>query len=695
MEISIRWLLIVWITFVGRLQALQIGVGIADVTGPSVGIPFMGYANIDQKGQGIHLRQFSRAFIVSEHNQNFVFISVDCGMIGNGLRKEVLKKLGQKFEDLYTVNNVMISGTHTHSAPGGFLMDFLFDVSTLGFNQETYSALTKGIVLSVERAHQNLKPGRIYKSVGILLNANINRSPTAYKENPEAERAKYEYDVDKQMVQLKFIDDNNKPMGMISWFAVHPTSMNYTNTLISTDNVGYASILFEKKMNPKGSLIGKGPFVAAFASTNLGDVSPNIMGARCQLTGNECEPNSSRCGNEKDLCIANGPGQDMFESTKIIAERLYGKALELWNSKSTEVTGDIRTIHQYVHMPSQTAKYTDPITKISKIVTGCLPAMGHSFAAGTTDGPGLFSFKQSQTMPDNPLWNMLTSTLATPSLNQTTCHGIKPILLTTGEMKFPFQWQPDIVSTQLALVGKIAIVCVPGEFTTMSGRRLRTALRKALQLEKDTDVIIAGLCNTYSDYITTPEEYQVQRYEGASTIFGPYTLPLYISQFEKLASKLKGVRGDMISPGPTPAEFFNKLISLAPPVVFDNPQWDYNFGDCTQQPPASVKIGSTVSVKFVAGHPRNNLRHEDTYLTVELLDGDWTVIATDADWETKFIWRRLSFFAGTSEVEIKWTIEPHVKPGYYRIRHFGTFKYISGSKEEYNGTTQVFKVTKF
>ena len=76
-------------------------------------------------------------------------------------------------------------------------------------------------------------------------------------------------------------------------------------------------------------------------------------------------------------------------------------------------------------------------------------------------------------------------------------------------MKFPFQWQPDIVSTQLALIGKIAIACVPGEFTTMSGRRLRIALRKALSLEKDVDVIIAGLCNTYSDYITTPEEYQV------------------------------------------------------------------------------------------------------------------------------------------------------------------------------------------
>ena len=41
-------------------------------------------------------------------------------------------------------------------------------------------------------------------------------------------------------------------------------------------------------------------------------------------------------------------------------------------------------------------------------------------------------------------------------------------------------------------------------------------------------VVIAGLTNTYSSYVTTWEEYQVQRYEGASTIYGPHTLDAYI-----------------------------------------------------------------------------------------------------------------------------------------------------------------------
>lgn len=44
----------------------------------------------------------------------------------------------------------------------------------------------------------------------------------------------------------------------------------------------------------------------------------------------------------------------------------------------------------------------------------------------------------------------------------------------------------------------------------------------------DTHLVIAGLTNTYASYITTFEEYGVQRYEGASTLYGPHTLDAYI-----------------------------------------------------------------------------------------------------------------------------------------------------------------------
>ena len=49
---------------------------------------------------------------------------------------------------------------------------------------------------------------------------------------------------------LKFVDTEGHPLGVISWFPVHCTSMNNSNRLISGDNKGYAAYVFEKEMNP-------------------------------------------------------------------------------------------------------------------------------------------------------------------------------------------------------------------------------------------------------------------------------------------------------------------------------------------------------------------------------------------------------------------------------------------------------------
>lgn len=91
--------------------------------------------------------------------------------------------------------------------------------------------------------------GKIYLSRTVVLNANINRSPTSYLRNPAEERAQYEHDVDKELTQLRFVDEENNILGAFNWYAVHATSMNNTNKLVSSDNVGYASLLLEKEYN--------------------------------------------------------------------------------------------------------------------------------------------------------------------------------------------------------------------------------------------------------------------------------------------------------------------------------------------------------------------------------------------------------------------------------------------------------------
>ena len=57
----------------------------------------------------------------------------------------MLQNLEKEFGSLYTEKNVMISATHSHSTPGGFMLHMLFDITTFGFVQETFDAMVKGI----------------------------------------------------------------------------------------------------------------------------------------------------------------------------------------------------------------------------------------------------------------------------------------------------------------------------------------------------------------------------------------------------------------------------------------------------------------------------------------------------------------------------------------------------------------------
>lgn len=71
----------------------------------------------------------------------------------------------------------------------------------------------------------------------------------------------------------------------------------------------------------------------------------------------------------------------------------------------------------------------------------------------------------------------------------------------------------------MAVLCLLILLVVFAEFTTMAGRRLRNAVRMVLtsgrnnELGNNVHIVIAGLTNTYSQYVTTYEEYQVQRYE--------------------------------------------------------------------------------------------------------------------------------------------------------------------------------------
>ncbi|EGW01194.1 Neutral ceramidase, partial [Cricetulus griseus] len=434
-----------------NFSGYYIGVGRADCTGQVSDINLMGYGKRGQNARGLLTRLYSRAFILVEPDgsNRMAFVSVELGMISQRLRLEVLKRLQSKYGSLYRRDNVILSGTHTHSGPAGFFQYTIYVLASEGFSNRTFQYLVSGIVKSIEIAHTNLKPGKIFVNKGNVANVQINRSPSSYLQNPPSERA--------------------------SWFAIHPVSMNNSNHLVNSDNMGYAAYLFEQEKN-RGYLPG-----------------------------------------QPSMCMASGPGQDIFDSTQIIGRMIYQTAKELHDSASQEVTGPVLAAHQWVNMTDVSVMLNDTYA-----VKTCKPALGYSFAAGTIDGVSGLNITQGTTEGD-PFWDTIRDQLlGKPSGEIIECHKPKPILLHTGE-----------------------------EFESYG--------------MKDMTVVISGLCNVYTHYITTYEEYQ-----------------------DTVAN---------MSSGPEPP-FFNNLIATLIPNIPDRTPIGRHFGDVLQPAKPEYRV-----VRFTGKSP--------------------------------------------------------------------------------------------
>jgi neutral ceramidase len=632
-----------------------IGVGKYDVTGSAAEIGMMGYAVIDQKSAGIHNRQYARAYIMAdESNGNrMVFVNVDAGALFQSVQQGVIKKLSTLYGNTYTEDNVILSATHTHAAIGGQSHYALYDFTILGYIEENYDAHVNGITAAITEAHNDLKPGHVLFNSGSLTNASINRSMEAYNNNPQMERDNYAHAIDDEMQVLRIVQQG-VDVGMVSWFGVHPTSMKNTNQLLSSDNKGRAQYRFEKN---KGA-----DFIAGFAQSNHADTSPNIQ-------GNGVGPS---------------PTDDMFENTEIIGDRQYEKALELYNSATEQLTGNIEFRHQFNDYSNMVvrAEFTDGNAQQT-----CEAALGYAFGAGTEDGLGSDAFNEGQ-RETNPLWNIATYTLTPPTQADIDCQAPKPILLKQSGFD-PYPWTPEVLPTSIVKVGQLVLLAVPGEFTTMAGRRLRNTVESVLGT--GNHYVVAGLSNAYAGYMTTKEEYDMQHYEGGSTHFGPWTLAAFEQTFHDLALSL--TMGSVPSDTATPRDLSNtSLVNFATGVVHDQAPIFKSIGQVVSNTNSSYTKGQTAKVVFWTGHPRNNLRTEDTFLKIQKKNGSsWETVATDNDWETKYKWKRIDGFWGTSQATIEWAIPSDAASGTYRIKHYGNKKY-AGKISSFTGKSREFSV---
>lgn len=663
-------------------SSMLIGAGTYDITGPAAEVGMFGYAKVGQLTSGIHMRLRARAFAFQHEpsGKSCVYVVADLGMVSEWLTQTVLTRLEAHPElpaGLYTRENVMLSATHTHCSPGGLSHYFIYSMHPplRGADRQNFECVADGIVQAVVRAHHNMQPGVIRVAKGVCLGASVNRSEDAYNANPQSERDQFQYNTDKEMTLWRMDGVNGFPIGMINWFAVHPTSMGNWYTLITGDNKGYAAHMFEKEHGTNHLMNRPRAFVAAFAQSNEGDVSPNICGPRHCAT------------QHKD-----------FERMLLVANAQLATAKELYEaaSHSTPVTGAVSFAHQYVDfgeikLNEKWHLYPEMPPSTS---SGCI---GVSMVSGTAfDGRGV------DAVPEGVIWGAYPKVTTLPELQS--LQKEKPVIFPTQR----YGLSPGLLPLQVFLLGEsLSIAAIPFEATTMAGRRLRKSLHARLQELGCPDAhepVISGLSNAYSGYMATREEYAVQRYEGASTHFGPNQLCATCQQFDILAQVTCASSKDQVEGYTTlPPPKINGvgMLDYHIPVVHDGVAGSASFGQVVSGSDAlsEYQSGSTVTVSFHAAHPKNNLRTQGSFLEVHrwvadrsrLEGGVWVIHADDGDSNTFFHWKRQGTFSSTATIE--WWIPAETPPGKYRIKVNGDYKrFWGGAPKPFSGLSAEFQV---
>jgi neutral ceramidase len=571
----------------------SIGRGIADITGEPWGVGMMGYGMRFQRTTGIHLRQRSRAFIIADRvsGRRVVFVVADIGMFFRNVRAAVLRRLDPS---VYGEDNVVLTATHTHAGVAGYSCYRLYNATTNGFRPRTYDAIVDGVVASIEQADADLAPGRLRLARGQLHDASVNRSPEAFGRNPVEDTRHFPGAVDPATTLLR-LERGGRLVGVVNWFATHGTSLTNRNTLISGDNKGYAAYHWEREASGDDHGDGAG-FVAAFAQSNAGDMSPNVPDA------------------------THGPTDDEVDNARIIGDRQFAAAHALSAGPAADLAGGIDTRLSYVQVNNLAVDAA--FTGDGRPHRTGSAVLGAAFAAGTKEGPGARFCHEGVDANRLLFAGSRAAFRIRPAVGD--AQRPKTMLLPVGALG----WTADRLPIQLVRIGSLVLVALAQEVTIVAGLRLRRAVADVLGVSID-DVLVQGYANDYAGYLTTPEEYDAQRYEGGHTMFGRWQLAAYVQEVVRIATDMR-----------------DGLPTRSVDAPQDRTRSDARRGDdhpparCTGvsvQPADTYAPGALVRVEFTLTDPRGRVL--PAYFAVERHEADgWRGVADDGDWATTIEW---------------------------------------------------------
>jgi len=531
-----------------------------------IGISPRGYAmhGFGQPGHrafGQETPLHARALVVQDAaGQTLSFCCLDLGYVTHAMRAGAVERLRQRMGPAFNEAAFVLTCTHTHSGPGGCSQDVLYNLVTPGFVPEHLEAVIVATVDAVVEAWQRIAPTELSLASGRFDDAvpvAWNRSLKAWNRNPEVTRYREGENhkaLNRGMQVLRF-SRAGQVQSLLSLFGVHATCLGNSLDRHDGDNKGYAAAQAEQHLVESG-VAGA---VAIFAQGTAGDVSPHYHGPRALARRRQI---SGRL--EYAYAAENGRHQSSL-------------ALDIVTDPAQlALSGGIDAIFTYVDF---SAIHVDPAVANGELDAWTSePCHGVSFFAGTpVDGLGVAPpLAAAMRVGARALRSWRLSPLARLSPSERlyyqrlyAAQGPKDILMEAGrkqalgiplaKLSLPDAIDPlvaelkreavagaisesalvpTVLPLQIIILGQIALICCPGEFTTTAGRRLLETVAQRLQPRGIEQVLICTYCNDYMGYVTTREEYQEQAYEGGHTVFGQWTLAAFQTRFSLLADEL-------------------------------------------------------------------------------------------------------------------------------------------------------------
>ena len=557
-------------------RGLSAGFGRADITPPPVG-GVTGYGPEGRPSQGYRHRLYARALLLEdEGGERLAIVTLDLPFVSPFIHRTVAEwaltplRIG--------ADRLILSATHSHSGPGHFMAVRPYDeqaASISGFDPAMAAFLIARIDSALSRAARDLRPARAAWAMDSVWKRTRIRSLEAYERNDPRFKSRWlpppgltpnESRIDPTWTMLRIdqldrASGRYRPAGAFSIFAIHGTGNSNGNALFDGDIHALMERGLEAHIDSlRGVERGFVPTsVHLVAQSAEGDVSPNFTPeTRCPVPKlrrlrRPGGPNTPPAPEGYVDAPPDEMGNCLRKGRELIAEigdGLAGRTITIFDGLSRtmarESSGRVRIarVFEVVDMTGN-GEHDAPCP---------VPRNGTASAVGGEDGyTRLLHWK---------LLGFIAMGLeeggAAVDPKSRGCHRPKRVLLGNAQTIVAGKHGlPRVAHLTVMRIGGMVLGTVPAEVTTTAGSRMRDAMaRGARRTGAHADsVVLMGLTNGYMHYVTTPEEYQLQHYEGASTIHGP-------SSSVALAHGLERLAGSLPAPGrPSPSAVVPSLTA--------------------------------------------------------------------------------------------------------------------------------------